>query len=92
MINTEKISGYVKENIPMTVYFKREANDSIKEAFGKQLKNSQYIKDYVYVSKEDAAKNNPDIMGDYENLAGRKPAYWTLTTFTLKAIMYRPTA
>lgn len=73
VINTEKISGYVKENIPMTVYFKKEANDSIKENFGEQLKNSAYIKDYVYVSKEDAAKNNPDIMGDYETLLDENP-------------------
>ena len=54
VINTEKISGHVKENIPMTVYFKRDATDSIKEAFGVQLMNSRYIKDYKYVSKEDA--------------------------------------
>lgn len=73
VINTDKISGYVKENIPMTVYFKREATDSIKQAFGSELKNSAYIKDYVYVSKEDAAKNNPDIMGDYENLLDSNP-------------------
>lgn len=73
VINTEKISSHVKENIPMTVYFKREATDSIKEAFGVQLKNSKYIKDLKYVSKEDAAKNNPDIVGDYETLLDSNP-------------------
>lgn len=73
VINTEKISGHVKENIPMTVYFKRDATDSIKEAFGVQLLNSRYIKDYKYVSKEDAARNNPDIVGDYETLLDSNP-------------------
>jgi len=73
VINTEKISGHVKENIPMTVYFKRDATDSIKEAFGVQLMNSRYIKDYKYVSKEEAAKNNPDIVGDYETLLDSNP-------------------
>ena len=73
VINTEKISGHVKENIPMTVYFKRDATDSIKEAFGVQLMNSRYIKDYKYVSKEEAAKNNPDIVGDYETLLDNNP-------------------
>lgn len=73
VINTEKISGHVKENIPMTVYFKRDATDSIKEAFGVQLLNSRYIKDYKYVSKEDAARNNPDIVGDYETLLDNNP-------------------
>ncbi|MCO6147996.1 ABC transporter permease [Flavobacterium sp. NRK1] len=73
VINTEKISGHVKENIPMTVYFKREATDSVKEAFGVQLMNSKYIKDHKYISKEDAAKNNPDIVGDYETLLDSNP-------------------
>ncbi|MFD2601694.1 cell division protein FtsX [Flavobacterium suzhouense] len=73
VINTEKISSHVKENIPMTIYFKREATDSIKEAFGVQLTNSKYIKDSKYVSKEDAAKNNPDIVGDYETLLDSNP-------------------
>lgn len=73
VINTEKISGYVKENIPMTVFFKKEANDSTMQAFGEELKNADYIKDYVYVSKEDAAQNNKDIMGDYETLLDSNP-------------------
>lgn len=73
VINTDKISGYVKENIPLTVYFKREATDSLKQAFGEELRNSPYIKDYLYVSKEDAAKNNPDIMADAEDLLESNP-------------------
>ncbi|ALM48877.1 cell division protein FtsX [Flavobacterium psychrophilum] len=73
VINTEKISSHVKENIPMTVYFKREATDSVKQAFGTQLTNSAYIKDSKYVSKEDAAKNNPDIVGDHETLLDYNP-------------------
>jgi len=73
VINTEKISSHVKENIPMTVYFKREATDSTKQAFGTMLANSAYIKDSKYVSKEDAAKNNPDIVGDYETLLDNNP-------------------
>ncbi|RYJ43217.1 cell division protein FtsX [Flavobacterium beibuense] len=68
VINTEKISGYVKENIPLTVYFKREAKDSVVTAFGKQLKDAPYIKDYKFVTKEDAAEKNKDILGDFETL------------------------
>lgn len=73
VINTEKISSHIKENIPMTVYFKREATDSTKQAFGVMLTNSAYIKDSKYVSKEEAAKNNPDIVGDYETLLDNNP-------------------
>jgi cell division transport system permease protein len=42
-------------------------------AFGNQLKNSPFVKDYVYVSKEDAAEKNKDIMGDYETLLDSNP-------------------
>ncbi|MFP9113134.1 cell division protein FtsX [Flavobacterium sp. RHBU_3] len=73
VINTDKISGYVKENIPMVVYFKREANDTVTQAFGERLKNSGYIKDYKYVSKEDAVKNSPDLMEGSEFLEGENP-------------------
>jgi len=66
VINTEKISGHVKENIPMVVFFKREATDSTLQAFGERLKGAHYIKNYKFVSKEDAAKNSPEIIGDEE--------------------------
>lgn len=74
VINTEKISSYVKENIPMSVYFKSEANDSVFTAFGEELKNAGYVKDYKFVSKEDAAANNKDIVGDdYMSFLGENP-------------------
>lgn len=74
VINTEKISSHVKENIPMSVYFKRETPDSTMQAFGERLKGAHYVKDYVFVSKEDAVKNNPDIVGeDYMTFLGDNP-------------------
>ena len=44
VINSEKISNDFKENIPMSVYFKDEANDTILNAFDTELKNSKFIK------------------------------------------------
>ena len=74
VINSEKISNDFKENIPMSVYFKNEANDTILQAFGTNLKTAPYIKDYVFVSKEDAAKNNKDIVGeDFMAFLGTNP-------------------
>lgn len=74
VINSEKISNDFKENIPMSVYFKNEANDTILQAFGTTLKTAPYIKDYVFVSKEDAAKNNKDIVGeDFMAFLGTNP-------------------
>lgn len=74
VINTEKISGYVKENIPMTIYFKREVTDTTAQAFATRLQNSAYVKDVKFVSKEEGAKNNPDLMQDSEVfLEGENP-------------------
>lgn len=74
VINTEKISGYVKENIPMTIYFKREVTDTTAQAFATRLQNSAYVKDLKFVSKEEGAKNNPDLMEDSEVfLEGENP-------------------
>ncbi len=73
VINTDKISSYVKENIPLTVFFKKEADTDEIESFGRELKNAPYIKDYVYVSKEEAAENNRDIVGDYETFLDSNP-------------------
>lgn len=74
VINSEKISNDFKENIPMSVYFKNEANDTLLQAFGTQLKDAPYIKDYVFVSRDDAAKNNKDIIGeDFMAFLGTNP-------------------
>src|SRR5690606_4329501 len=74
VVNSGKISNDFKENIPMSVYFKNEANDSVLKGFGEQLSKKAYIKDYVFVSKEDAAENNKDIVGeDFMEFLGTNP-------------------
>lgn len=58
----------------MSVYFKDEANDTILKAFETKLKGSAFVKDFVFVSKEDAAKNNKDIVGeDFLEFLGMNP-------------------
>jgi cell division transport system permease protein len=73
VINTDKISSHVKENIPMMVLFKRNVPDSTMQAFGEKLKSAAYVKDYEFVSKEDAVKNNPDLMGEYNEILDENP-------------------
>lgn len=74
VIHSEKISNSFKEDIPMSVYFKDEANDTILKAFEVKLKNSAFVKDFAFVSKEDAAKNNKDIVGeDFLEFLGMNP-------------------
>lgn len=74
VINSEKISNDVKENIPMSVYFNNQANDSILKAFGTQLSASNYVKNQSFVSKDDAAKKHKDIIGeDFMEFIGFNP-------------------
>ncbi len=64
VINSKRLSNDFKEEIAMTVFFKTEANDSILKAFGDELKTSSFTKSFAYVSKDDAAKQHKDIIGD----------------------------
>lgn len=74
VINSKKITNDFKENIPMTVFFKNEAKDSALSAFDTELKNSRFIKEYVFVHKDSAAKKNVDIVGkDFMEFLGFNP-------------------
>lgn len=74
IINSKKISDNFKEEIAMTVYFKNEAKDSTLKAFGNELKVSKYVKSSVYVTKEQAAKQHTDIIGeDFMTFLGANP-------------------
>jgi cell division transport system permease protein len=74
IINSKKLANDFKENIAMTVFFKNEAKDSIVKAFGTQLKASPFVKSYKYVTKEDAAKEHTDIIGeDFMTFLGENP-------------------
>ena len=74
VINSKKITNDFKENIPMTVFFKNEAKDSALAAFDTEMKNSRFIKEYVFVHKDSAAKKNVDIVGkDFMEFLGFNP-------------------
>ena len=74
VINSKKITNDFKENIPMTVFFKNEATDSILNVFDTELKNADFIKEYAFVHKDSAAKNNVDIVGkDFMEFLGFNP-------------------
>ena len=74
VINSKKITNDFKENIPMTVFFDNDANDSVISTFDTELKNSKFIKEYAFVHKDSAAKNNVDIVGkDFMEFLGFNP-------------------
>jgi cell division transport system permease protein len=74
IINSKKLADDFKEEIAMTVFFKKEANDTILKAFGQELKTTKFSKTFVYVSKEQAAKEHTDIIGeDFVTFLGENP-------------------
>ena len=74
IINSKKLADDFKEEIAMTVFFKNDSNDSILKAFGKELKMAPYAKSFEYVSKEAAAKQHTDIIGeDFMEFLGENP-------------------
>lgn len=74
IINSKRLSDDFKEEIAMTVFFKNEANDSILKAFAAELKTAKFVKSSVFVTKEQAAKEHTDIIGeDFMTFLGANP-------------------
>jgi cell division transport system permease protein len=74
IINSKKLADDFREKIAMTVFFKNEANDTILKAFGQEMKNTKFSRSFVYVSKEQAAKEHTDIIGeDFVTFLGENP-------------------
>lgn len=74
IINSKKLANDFKEKIAMTVFFKNEATDSVTKAFDTQLKKAPFARSYVYVTKDKAAKEHTDIIGeDFLTFLGENP-------------------
>ena len=74
IINSKKLADDFKEEIAMTVFFKNDANDTILKGFAKELKMAPFAKSFVYVPKEQAAKQHTDIIGeDFMTFLGENP-------------------
>ncbi len=74
IINSNKLANDFKEKIAMTVFFKNEANDTILKSFGTEIKRAPYAKSIVYVTKDEAAKQHTDIIGeDFLTFLGENP-------------------
>lgn len=74
IINSKKLADDFRENIAMTVFFKNEANDTIVKSFGAELKKAPFARSFEYVSKDAAAKQHTDIIGeDFVTFLGENP-------------------
>ena len=81
VINSKKLSDDFKEEIVMTVFFKSEATDSVTTAFAEELKLAKFVKSSDYVTKEQAAKQHTDVIGeDFMTFLGANPL---LNTFDI---------
>jgi cell division transport system permease protein len=76
VINSKHLSDNFKEGIAMTVFFKNEASDSARTAFTEELKTAKFVKDFKYVSKEDAAIEHQKTLGEnFVEYLGANPLY-----------------
>ncbi len=74
VINSKKLADDFKEEIAMTVFFKNDAQEADLTAFGDELKTAAFARKYKYVSKEVAAAEHKDVIGeDFMQFLGMNP-------------------
>jgi cell division transport system permease protein len=74
IINSKRLSDNFKEDIVMTVFFKNEANDTVFKQFEAEMTAGKFAKDFKYVSKETAAKQHKEVIGeDFMQFLGVNP-------------------
>ncbi len=74
VINSKKLSDDFKEQIPMSVYFKDNADSIVLTNFAQQLKKAAFVKTDTFVSKATAASKHKDIIGeDFMQFLGFNP-------------------
>ena len=74
LINSNKISNYFKEQIPLSIYLKDGAKEVEIEQLKQSLEMAEYTKSATYVSKEEAAEKHIETIGeDYLEFLGYNP-------------------
>ena len=74
VINSKKLADDFKEEIAMTVFFKNDAQDTTLTAFGEELKTAKFARSYKYVTKEVAAAEHKEVIGeDFMQFLGVNP-------------------
>ena len=74
IVNSKKVADDFKEGIAMSVYFKDEAKDTTLAQFSNELKASKFAKTFKFISKDEAAKEHTDIIGeDFMEFLGVNP-------------------
>lgn len=74
LINSSQLSRYFKEQIPLSIYLKDSAREVEINQLKQSLEMADYTKSATYVSKEEAAEQHMEIIGeDYLEFLGYNP-------------------
>jgi len=74
LINSNQLSRYFKEQIPITIYLKDSAKEVEIDQLRQSLEMADYTKSATYVSKEEAAEQHIETIGeDYLEFLGYNP-------------------
>ncbi|WP_417884895.1 cell division protein FtsX [Zunongwangia sp.] len=64
ILNTKKVADHFKEQIALTVYFKDNAKEEAMQKLTKSLDTASYTRSVTFVSKEEAAKQTKEAIGE----------------------------
>jgi len=74
LVNAQKVSDYVKENIGFTIMLKDEASEIETINFQKELSAADFTKNIRFITKEEATKELKNDLGeDFEEFLGYSP-------------------
>jgi len=74
LINSSQLSRYFKEKIPVSIYLKDSAKEVEIDQLRQSLEMADYTKSATYVSKEEAAEQHIETIGeDYLEFLGYNP-------------------
>lgn len=80
VLNTQKLSDHLKENIGFQVIFKDVVKDGEILKFKKKLDDSNYIKSTVFITKEEAGRTLQEDLGeDFISFLGFNPLLSSIT-------------
>ncbi len=76
LLNTQHISDMFKSNIKMTVILNDQKSQADVEQFRKSLDKSDFARETIFISKDDAAKELAKELGeDFLEILGKNPLY-----------------
>ena len=74
LINAQKLSDYLKENIGFTIMLKDEVSEISTIKFQKEIEAAKFAKNTIFVTKEQATKELQDDLGeDFVEFLGYSP-------------------